>query len=80
MPQMLNAMKHLFRIYAVLFLLMADFKIFAQGPGDSDDEDELEGGDDPAVPINGKLVVLALAGMLFAYYKYKTHQKLQTEQ
>jgi hypothetical protein len=76
---MLIAMKHLFRIYAVLFLLMADFKIFAQ-VGDDDEDGELEGGDDPAVPINGKIVFLAIVGILFAYYKYKTHQKLQTEQ
>jgi len=55
-------------IFIFIFLLLSDFIAFAQ-PTD-DEFDELQGGDEPAVTINGKLFWLFLCGVLFAFYKY----------
>lgn len=70
-------MKHLVRIYTILFILVADFKLFAQEPGDDDGGGGLEG-EDP-VPINGQLIWLAIVGLAFAFYYYKKYRKVTTE-
>ena len=51
--------------------------MFAQEPGDTADpaEEPLEGEDAPAAPINGKLILLAITGILFAYYIYKRERR-----
>lgn len=54
------------KLYALLFLLMSNFSLFAQ-PGSDDGDGDLEGGD---VPINGKLVFLAIAAVSFAFYYF----------
>lgn len=62
--------------YLLAFLLISDIVVFAQPGQDSTDEDEvpLEGGDD-AAPINAKIIYLAIAGCMFAYYYYSKSKK-----
>lgn len=69
-------MKHLVRLYIVLFLFVSDFKLFAQ-PGDDDEDGDLEGGD--PVPINGKVFWLAIVGLAFAFYYFKKYKRVSTE-
>jgi hypothetical protein len=57
----------LFKLYILSFLVLSDFAMFAQ-PGDNQDGGGLEGGDPLPTPINGKLVWLAIAGLLFVAY------------
>lgn len=66
-------MKHLVRLYIVLFLFVSDFKLFAQ-PGEDDGTGGMDDEDDP-VPINGKLVWLAIVGLAFAFYIFKKHKR-----
>lgn len=66
-------MKKIFNIALVAFFLLHDFKLFAQG--DEDDNGDLEGNDPPAAPINSKLLYLAIVGVLFVYYIYKSRRK-----
>ncbi len=72
--------KKLVYLYVFSVVLFSDFKLFAQ-PGDESDDpdpnDELEDGDAQALPINGKLFWLAIAGILFAYYTYKRNKQLR---
>lgn len=64
----------LFKLYILSFLVLSDFVMFAQ-PGDNQDGGGLEGNDDPPVPINGKLIWLAIAGLLFVAYSYNKKRK-----
>ena len=57
-----------------MFALLSDFMLFAQ-PGDDDGGGGLEGDDPPAAPINGKLIWLAITGILFAFYYYNSQRK-----
>jgi hypothetical protein len=66
---------NLFKIYILSFFLLADFVAFAQ-PGDDDGTPGgLEGNDPPPAPINGKLIWLAILGILFAFYSIKKYKK-----
>lgn len=47
-------------------------------PGDDSDSGTLEGNDAPAAPINGKLILLAIAGIVYAFYTFKKYRKHQT--
>lgn len=66
-------MKKIVNIGLVLFFLLHDFRLFAQG--DEDDNGDLEGNDPPAAPINSKILYLALVGIVFVYYTYKSRKK-----
>jgi hypothetical protein len=69
-------MRDLSKIYLLAFLLLADFVAFAQGgPGDDDGDGDLEGGDPPAAPINTKLFLLVVFGLILAFYSYKKYKK-----
>ncbi|TDE07848.1 hypothetical protein [Flavobacterium sandaracinum] len=71
-------MKHtLLKTYCTLFCLLSSFLLFAIPPGDDSDTGDLESADAPAAPINGKLFVLAIAGILFAYYTFKKLREKQ---
>jgi hypothetical protein len=68
----------LLKIYIVSFFLISDVVLFAQGgdPGTDDGGGGLEGdGDETPVPINGKLLWLAIAGVVLAIYTYRKHRK-----
>jgi len=63
--------RNLFKIYILSFFLLIDFFAFAQ-PGDDDGTGGgLEGNDPLPAPINGKLIWLGVAAVLFAFYSYK---------
>lgn len=66
-------MKKIFNIALVAFFLLHDFRLFAQG--DEDDNGDLEGNDPPAAPINSKLLYLAIVGILFVFYTYKSRRR-----
>ena len=66
--------QNLYKLYFLTFFLLIDFVAFAQ-PGDDDENGDLEGDDPAPAPINGKLIWLAIAGILFAYYSYKRSRK-----
>ena len=67
-------MKKLFKFYLLSFVLLSDFVTFAQ-PGDDDGGGGLEGGDPQPAPINGKLILLVISGILFVFYTYKKNKK-----
>jgi hypothetical protein len=68
--------KNLWKYGIFTFMLLTSFVVFAQsGPGDDDDNSNLENDDDPPVPINGKLIWLAILGIIFAWYTYKSFRK-----
>jgi hypothetical protein len=72
-------MKDLFKYYILAFLLLSDFVMFAQvDPADEDDGTGggvggLEGGD--PVPIDGKLIFLAIVGVFYVLYTYRKKNK-----
>ncbi len=68
----------LLRIYVFSFFLLSDVIVFAQGLPVDDEDGDLQGGD-PVVPVNGKLVWLAIAGILFAVYTFKRKRQIQTK-
>lgn len=67
-------MKSLYKIYILAFVLLSDIMLFAQ-PGDDDGGGGLEGEDTPAAPINGKLIWLAITGIVFAFYYFGTKRQ-----
>lgn len=67
--------KKLLHFYILTFVLFSDFVMFAQ-PAEDNDDGNLEGDDEPAAPINSKIIYLAIVGVLFALYKYKQHKKI----
>ncbi len=66
--------KKLFKLYILGFLVLSDFIMFAQ-PGDDDGGGGLEGDDPLPTPINGKIMWLALAGLVFVIYTIKKYRK-----
>lgn len=69
-------MKHkLLSFYLLAFVLLSDFRLFAQGE-ESDQGNLQDDGDTdaPQAPINGKLILLAITGLAFAFYVYRRHQ------
>ena len=67
-------MKNLLKFYILTFVLLSDFVIFAQ-PGADDGTGGLEDNDPPPTPINGKLILLAIIGVLFVFYTFKEKRK-----
>lgn len=72
-------MKNILKLYLVAFLLFSDFVVFAQ-PGDDDDggggDGGVEGGGDPQpAPINAKLILLLIVGVMFVFYTYKKNRR-----
>ena len=63
--------------YLIAFVLFSDFKMFAD-PGDNSDVGNMEDEEEtPQAPINGKLILLAITGILFAYYIYRRNQSVK---
>lgn len=65
---------NLFKVYLLSFFLLTDFIVFAQ-PGQDQPGGGLEGDDPPVAPINGKILWLAIAAILFAMYSYRNKTK-----
>jgi hypothetical protein len=69
-------MKNYKKISLVLFMLMFNVLIFAQtGPGDDDGFGTLEDDDPAAASINKKLILIALIGTTYMFYKLKNSKK-----
>jgi hypothetical protein len=66
---------NLFKLYILGFFILTDFMAFAQ-PGDDTVDGGLETDDDLPVPVNGKLIYLGIAGLLFAVYTYRRNKKV----
>jgi hypothetical protein len=67
--------KNLLKISLAICFLLTDLVLFAQaGPGDDDGTGGLEGGD--PVPIDDYIYVLALVGIVFAFYLYRKNRKI----
>ncbi len=58
--------------YLIAFFLLIDLIAFAQ-PGTGG---EVEGNDPPPTPINGKLVWLGIAALLFAFYSIQRKRRV----
>ncbi|WP_309613843.1 signal peptidase [Flavobacterium sp.] len=67
-------MKKLLKLYLLSFILLSDFVAFAQ-PGDDQGGGGLEGDDPQPAPINGKMILLAIAGVLFVIYTFKKNRR-----
>jgi hypothetical protein len=67
-------MRNLLRLYLLSLLILSDFTAFAQ-PGDDDGSGGVEGGDPQPAPINSKLILLAITGILFAIYSFRKYRK-----
>ena len=61
---------NLLKFYMLVFLLASDFVVFAQ-------TEETPEEPDPGAPINGKLLILALIGVSFAFYYFSKRGKKQ---
>ena len=72
--QHLFIMKKFYTLYLFLFVLFSDFIMFAQ-PGEDGEGGGLEGNDPPAAPINGKLLWLAILGILFSFYYFNSKKQ-----
>ncbi|AXG75163.1 hypothetical protein DVK85_13370 [Flavobacterium arcticum] len=72
-------MRKLFlNLYVFIFLIASDYTLFAQpsdqdGTGDGDGG--VEDGGDPVAPINGKIIVLAIVAISFAYYYFSKRRE-----
>lgn len=68
-------MKKLLKLYLLSFILLSDFVAFAGGPGEDDGGGGLEGGDPQPAPINGKIILLAIVGVLFVIYTFRKNRR-----
>ena len=69
--------RHYLKIYILLSVLLSDFLMFADddpGTGFEDESGDTSGSVDDGVPINGKLIFLAVAGILFAFYQFNNRR------
>ena len=65
-------MRKFYKFYLLSFILLSDFVAFAQ-PGDDDGGGGLEGDDPAPAPINGKLILLAIMGIIFVLYTLQSN-------
>jgi mannose/fructose/N-acetylgalactosamine-specific phosphotransferase system component IIC len=65
-------MKRNYKKIVLFFVLLTfNFVSFAQLPN-PDDTDGGPGGTDPPADINSKLILIAVFGLIFAYYQFKS--------
>ena len=67
-------MKNILKYYILAFVIVSDFAMYAQ-PGDDDGGGGLEGGDPAPAPINGKLILIAIMGIIFVLYTYRNKKR-----
>ena len=71
-------MKKIFLKWSMFaFMLMYNVAIFAQVEQDNPTGDQE--GDDDSSPINSKLIFLAIAGVMFAFYYFNKMHKSRKE-
>ncbi len=69
-------MKKIYNFYLLTFVLLSDFAMFAQpGSEDTGGTGGLQGGDPAPAPINGKLILLAIMGVLFVMYTFRKNKE-----
>ncbi|MFN3753522.1 hypothetical protein [Flavobacterium sp.] len=69
-------MKNIYKFYLLSFVLLSDFVLYAQ-PDDDDGGGGVEDPGDPQpAPINSKLIILAIVGVLFVIYTYRKNRKI----
>ncbi len=61
-------------LYVFMFLVASNYALYAQ-PGDTNGDDDVEGGSDPETSINSKLILLAIAAISFAYYYFSKRRQ-----
>ena len=64
-------MKNIFKYCAIAFVLLSDFAIYAQGLPGGDEE-----GDPQPAPINSKLILLALLGVVYILYIFRKNKRI----
>jgi hypothetical protein len=64
---------NIFKIFITCFFIMLDLSMFSQG--DDTVDGDLEGSDAPPTPINGKLLLLAIAGIIYSVYIFRNSKK-----
>lgn len=64
-------MKKIFKYCAIAFVLLSDFAIYAQVLP----EDPL-GGDPQPAPINSKLILLAIIGVVYILYIFRKNKRI----
>lgn len=64
------------KTYMFLTILFTDFILFAQDPGTGfeDENGDTDGSVEDGTPINGKLIWLAIAGIVFTFYYFRKSQ------
>jgi hypothetical protein len=67
-------MKNYEKLSLILFMLMFNVLTFAQ-PGTDDGFGTLEDDDPAAASINNKLILIALIGIIYMFYKLKNSKK-----
>ena len=69
----------LLKFYITLSFLCFNLALVAQTvPGDDTGDGNLEGDDTP-LPINKKLILLVIAGVMFAFYTFMKNTKTQQQ-
>ena len=63
-----------FKLFIFCFVLLSNFMMYS-APGDDTGSGDLEGDDAPVAPIDSKLIILALAGIIFAVYTFRNNRK-----
>ena len=70
----------LVKTYSTVLFFFSSFMLFANDAvGDESDTGDLESAEASPAPINGKLFILIIAGIIFAYSTFRNSQKKQTE-
>lgn len=66
----------LVKTYSTVLFFFSSFMLFAI-PSDESDTGDLESTEE-AAPINGKLFILIIAGIIFAYSTFRNSQKKES--
>lgn len=70
----------LVKTYSTVLFFFSSFILFAAPAlGDESDTGDLESAEASPAPINGKLFILIIAGIIFAYCTFRDSQKKATE-
>ncbi len=71
--------KNMVKYYLCLVFLFVEFTAFCQDFPSEDEDGDLQGDDAAPVPINGKIIWLGIAAILFSLYKFRNYRSVQTD-